>query len=95
MSPSLQQSWEMTRADLERARNLIPSSKDESDLAQYVEFLEANELELALDELEAIGSETACPPEFWRVLLSAAEGMHLTEHVTRLALALRHSEIAV
>ena len=95
MTRELQRAWEETRADLERARSCMPRSIDSQIFDQYTQFVDANELELALDELEAIAGNTACPPEFWQSLLAAAERMNLTEHVPRLSLAHRRAMLAV
>ena len=74
----------------------MPTAGDALAFSRYREFLEANELELALDELEALASQTRCSPDLWRALLSAANRMGLTEHATRLSVALaRADELAV
>jgi len=65
---------------------------DASTFRQYSEFIAANELELALDELEALASRTQCPPDFWRVLLSAANRMGLSKHSARIEIALARAE---
>jgi hypothetical protein len=54
-------------------------------LAQYEEFLAANELQLALDELEGIAEQSACPPTFWVALKDAAGRMELRGHASRYA----------
>lgn len=84
---NLQESWDMTRHHLERARHLLPpSTKGDSDggsLTEFEDFLSHNEMGLAFDELEMIGVGNPCPPEFWREMLAAAESMHLIEQAER------------
>lgn len=75
----LHESWRRTRAHLERARALLA---DDPQLARYQEFLDQNELELALDELEQVGE--GAPVEYWTALHAAAEEMGLAEHSARL-----------
>jgi hypothetical protein len=58
-------------------------------LAQYQDYLEHNELELALDELADVGVANSPPVEFWRKLCQAAENMELTEHVAKFERKLR------
>ena len=54
-------SWKITEALLERARRALPAAPAQHEqeaaalLAQYREFLEHNELGLALDILEELG----------------------------------------
>ena len=84
---NLRKSWEITRLHLERARNLLPlAGREKSEggsLAEFEDFLSHNELGLAFDELEMLGVENPCPPEFWREMLSAAENMQLAEQAER------------
>ena len=90
---NLHKSWEITRLHLEKARNLLPSTLNESpeggSLAEYEDFLSHNELGLAFDELELIGLENPCPPEFWQEMLDAAENMQLNEQAERCRAKLR------
>jgi hypothetical protein len=83
----LQQSWDITRRHLKRARHLLPpSSREDSEgggLTAFEEFLSHNELGLAFDELEMIGMVNSCPPDFWREMLAAAESMQLFEQAGR------------
>jgi hypothetical protein len=46
----LEQSWARTKKFLNRAAALVPQS-DSKNLVQYNEYLDYNELELAMDEL--------------------------------------------
>ena len=71
--------WSSVCQDFDRARKLLPSKPIEIDgnLDRLDEWLDHNELELALDELEAIGEDNKMPPAYWRELLSAATRMGL------------------
>jgi hypothetical protein len=83
----LQQSWDATRRHLERARQFLPPSpKEDAEggcVTAFEEFLSHNELGLAFDELEMIGMDNPCTPEFWREMLAAAESMRLFEQAER------------
>ena len=85
---ALRRLWAVVRRDFDRARALLPSppAEAEGSLSRLAEWLGHNELELALDELEALGEDNAAPPAYWELLQSAAERMGLTEHVERLRL---------
>ena len=50
---------------------------------RYREWLDHNELELALDELEALAEVNAVQRAFWESMLSAADEMKLTDHAER------------
>ena len=66
------------------ARNLLPHSvEDQQSLAQYYEFLEQNELELACDALEESAKDRVVSTEFWMVLRDAAIIMQLQENAAR------------
>ena len=92
----LEKSWATTVQHLKAARALIPANAapgpDGGTLAQYQEFLEHNELELALDELADVGIGNSPPADFWRRLSRAAENMGLTEHVAKFERKLRSRE---
>lgn len=76
--------WALIKADLCRARNLLPASaEDQQSLARYYEFLEQNELELACDALEEFAKGRVVSTEFWLALRDAATKMQLREHATR------------
>lgn len=81
----LHESWERTRAHLSRAAALLPASPVESDeggrVDRYHEWLDHNELELALDELEGIGDNNVVPRAFWGHLRDAAREMGLEHRV--------------
>lgn len=90
---SLQDSWAVTRFHLEKACALLslslPVHTENGCLDIYQEWLSHNELEMALDELEALGHLNSCSSEFWEELRIAAENMNLTEHAERYKTKLR------
>jgi hypothetical protein len=78
--------WALIREDLRRARNLLPhSAENQQSLAQYSEFLEHNELELACDALEESAGDRFVSAEFWMALRDAATKMQLQDHPIRQA----------
>lgn len=87
---SLQKRWKVTEVLLERAKRALPTpaKAQEKDyaalLAQYQQFLDHNELELALDMLEELGDLAPCRGGYWRDLARAAENMGLKERVPEL-----------
>lgn len=84
----LHESWARTRRHLSHAAALLPADlvepEDGGRLARYREWLEHNELELALDELEGLGEINRVPREFWIHLRDAALEMQLEERRLRL-----------
>ena len=92
---ALKQLWVAVRRDFDQARALLPSrlSEVEGSVDRLVEWLDHNELELALDELESLGKDNFAPHAYWKHLQSAAGRMGLAEHQTRLGrLAARRAE---
>jgi hypothetical protein len=83
----LEASWTRTRQHLESAFAYLPPSpkvgEDGGNVALYREYLEQNELELALDELEMLGEANPVSAAFWQSLLQAALEMGLTSHEER------------
>jgi len=76
--------WALIKADLVRARNLLPNSCDDSpSLLRYCEFLEHNELELACDALEDSAKDRTASRDFWLALRDAASKMHLEKNAAR------------
>src|SRR5262245_18731777 len=79
----LRKSWRTTQRHLEEARKQLPAQLAESgegwSLLQYAEWLAHNELELAFDELEGLGSENNCRREFWVEMHAAAANMGLLD----------------
>lgn len=82
----LEKQWKLTKAELESARAYIPSEGFGNEVAKYLheynEYLEYNELELALDMLEEIGESMSLPEGFWRSAKKAAEIMGLEKRYT-------------
>lgn len=86
--------WQVTKSHLRFAAQLLPdpltqndggdSTKEIGTLDAYNEYLEHNELELALDQLEGLGELNAVAPAYWKNLANAAETMDLHERATRL-----------
>ena len=54
---------------------------EQKELKEYQEYLRANELELAMEELEQIAIEHGAKSGFWRRLQKAAETMGLNNKV--------------
>jgi hypothetical protein len=75
----LRRSWVVTTGFLEAARQEVAPQM----LAEYEECISHNELELALDELEQIGEDSAVTQSFWHNLISAAENMGLSANAVR------------
>jgi hypothetical protein len=84
---ALRRLWAAVRRDFDRARALLPArpAEIEGRVTQFDEWLDHNELELALDELESLGEDNTTPPAYWEHLRSAAERMGLDGHVARLS----------
>ena len=83
----LEASWSRTRAHLNKAfAQLPPSPKDGEEggsVPRYREWLDHNELELALEELELLGEANNVGELFWEFLLRAATEMNLNTHAAR------------
>src|SRR5262249_34146288 len=76
------QLWSLIRADPIRARGTLSDAAEKHEyIAQYQEFLDHNELELACDRLEAYGENHGVCREFWLALRDAASKMELSDHV--------------
>ncbi len=73
--------WAKIRQHLDAAARLLAQPVqpgDEGGTAEaYQGWLENNELELALDELEMVGQANNVPDEYWRELAAAACLMNL------------------
>jgi hypothetical protein len=79
----LERSWAMTRRHLDSAFRLLAGRPSPTELEQYNEYLDHNELELAFTELEALGDVNRAPDSFWDELIAAAENMGVNEHTER------------
>lgn len=78
-----EESWRRTREHLLEARrrlsaNLVPGEEG-GRLASFEEYLDYNELQLAMEELETIAESHRAPFSFWRQMRHAAEEMQLKE----------------
>ncbi|MES2674451.1 MAG: hypothetical protein V4660_09425 [Pseudomonadota bacterium] len=76
----LEKKWKITTALLNEARALLCQYQNVLKyIAEYDEYLDHNELELALDMLEqaALESSSTPPKEIWLKLKEAAESMGL------------------
>lgn len=86
----LEKSWGITRTLLARAKARLPipaadrAVEFDKAIAEHERMLSHNELELALDALEAAGDLVAPPGGFWRDLERAAENMHLYARASQL-----------
>jgi hypothetical protein len=86
----LLKSWKITETLLEQARQALPTVPAQHEqesaavLAQYREFLEHNELELALNILEDLGHLISATGGYWRDLERAAENMGLLDRLPAL-----------
>jgi hypothetical protein len=82
MIMDLHQSWAQTSRYLKAAQALLPpitlEDPEIGTLARLNEWLDHNELELALDELVGLGELNQAGAPYWQKLLAAAEKMGLT-----------------
>jgi hypothetical protein len=74
----LVQSWERTRGHLSRAWAELPSGHS-SDLDYYYEFLDHNELGLAMEVLAEVGVKRGCSGAVWLALSDAATEMKMQQ----------------
>lgn len=83
----LEASWARTRDHLEHAFARLPASPVDGEeggaVDQFREWLDHNELGLALDELEMLGEANDVGRGFWECLLQAATEMSLRDHAER------------
>ena len=83
--PRLVKSWKATEVMLTQAADfLLDPDKftlPEKSLAEHQDYLQVNELELAMLELEAIAREHGAQSGFWRRLQKAARQMNLHDKV--------------
>lgn len=76
--------WTVIRADLADARNTLPTEAASHEaIAEYQNFLDHNELELACDMLEAYAKDQKVTKEFWLALRDAATRMELHDRARR------------
>jgi hypothetical protein len=77
-------SWDRARSHFGAAERALGGAPHPAR-AEYRDWIEHNELELALDALEAAGADLGAGPAFWRALAAAAAEMGLAEHGARYA----------
>lgn len=78
----LEKKWKVTIALLSEAKTLLCECEGAGKyIAEYDEYLDHNELELALDMLEeaALESTSKAPKELWLKLKEAAKSMGLDD----------------
>ena len=84
---SLHASWKRTAAHLNDARRELPADpvtgEEGGTLSMFQEYLDVNELELALDELEGLATSNPTTTHFWYSLRAAASEMGLERHLDR------------
>lgn len=88
MDERLIKQWDVTKTLLAEAARQIESS---SFYAEYADFISHNELELALDVLEAAGEEVSVNRDYWWNLKKAAEVMGLLNRLNALRAKLREA----
>lgn len=83
----LEASWARTRTHLENAFGQLPPLAEDGEeggsVQLYREWLDHNELGLALDELEMLGEVNCVSTAFWGYLLEAAKEMKLSDRAAR------------
>lgn len=86
MGASLRRLWAEVRRDFDQAVALLPTpiSEDEGSTQRLSEWLDHNELGLALEELEQLGLDNSVQGQFWKILADAAQRMDLAEDHLRL-----------
>jgi hypothetical protein len=73
-SGDFQASWERVRGHLARAWIELPPGESPPN---YQEFLDHNELELAMETLAECGEDRSAPRAFWSALADAANEMQM------------------
>jgi len=86
-SPELQESWRRTTELLRDARSHLSEAAEgicADEIAEFEDYLSHNELELALDLLEAAVFKSPCETlRVLELLIAAAESMELEQHAAR------------
>jgi hypothetical protein len=77
--PELWKQWKITAANLRHARQMLPENVAATQIEDFEQYLDHNELGLAMHVLERIGRSFVCPGGFWRNMQRAADTMKLTE----------------
>ena len=86
----LTERWRLIKAELMAAFELLPSNTIESDneyrKEDFLDYINANELLLAMEELDGVIEDNPSPSKkFWMHLISASKLMsdkHLTKYVS-------------
>ncbi len=82
---NFEKSWAITRKHLEKARSFLPTYPIQTDITEsieaYQDFIDHNEFELAMGQLEGLGEVHPCPKAFWKELKLAAQNMGLAKSV--------------
>ncbi len=82
----VERSWRITREHLATARAQLPAIEDEFGralLASCEEYLEHNELQLAMEDMAEAGERCLAPLPFWSALSRAADNMGLEVEARR------------
>lgn len=77
-------SWDGTRGHLARAWALLPAGDDDG-IEWYQEYIDSNELELAMKVLGEVGDQRGAPGPLWTALADAARNMGQTEQAEQYA----------
>ena len=84
---SLKHSWRITTKHLKEAHALLPKDlyfeEAKAFNNDFLEYIEHNELELALNSLDDLGILCNASNQFWRQLELAALNMELTSDAER------------
>lgn len=93
---SLRASWKRTKAHLNDARTELPidpvAGEEGGTASDFQEFLDHNELELSLDELEGMATANPTTTHFWFSLRAAASEMNLERHRDHYSQILDHNQ---
>ena len=89
--------WKVIIAHLRSAQQALPVSTSDNQAEyqrltkDFEEYLEHNELELALNMLEELGELNLCRGGFWRRMQQAASAMGLDERIEEYRVEYRKS----
>ena len=89
MNAALFKQWKISETLLRRAHAAMPRPENDNPTfivleKQFTEYLEHNELELALDTLEELGDLVSPRGGFWKDLMRAAENLTLLDRIPEL-----------
>lgn len=85
-SNEMRQLWVAVRRDFCLARSMLSLTpvEVEGSVSRLDEWLDHNEFEPALCELESLGEDNSVAPAYWQALATAAERMGLDSRRIRL-----------